>query len=131
VRQNLDHFAAASFEKTAGEYITARARAGKWFFLPERIESWWSGEAKLNVLTIHQAEKTALVGECKWSVNPVRTNILEDLKRRTGAMAQESGIENIQYVLFSHKGFTDALKEQAANEQTGLFTVEDLVQSGK
>lgn len=73
----------------------------------------------------------ALVGECKWSVNPVGTNILEDLKRRTDTMAQENGIEHIRYTLFSRRGFTDALKKQAVCEDIGLFTVEDLVLSGE
>lgn len=68
-------------------------------------------------------------GKCKWSINPVGTNILEDLKRRAGALAQESGIEHFQYAQFARKGFTEALKEQARREQIGLFTVEDLIQS--
>jgi hypothetical protein len=73
----------------------------------------------------------ALVGECKWSVNLVGTNILEDLKRRTDTMTKESGIEHIQYTLFSRKGFTEALKEKAVRENIGLFTVEDLIQSSE
>jgi len=44
-------------------------------------------------------------------------------------MAQESGIEHIQYALFSRKGFTDPLKKQAKKKEISLFTVEDLVQS--
>ncbi len=127
VRPDLDNFAAVSFEEAAREFVASGARAGKWSFLPERIGSWWSREAELDVLAINQAEKMALVGECKWSVNLVGTNILEDLKRRTDTMAQESGIEQIQYTLFARRGFTDALKKQAADEKIGLFTVEDLV----
>jgi AAA+ ATPase superfamily predicted ATPase len=129
VRPDLDHFAAASFEEAAREFVAARARDGKWSFLPERIGSWWSRDSELDVLAINLAGKTALVGECKWSINPVGTNILEDLKNRTRTMAQENAIEYIQYVLFSRKGFTEALKEQAAREEIGLFTVEDMVQS--
>ena len=131
VRPDLDHFAAASFEEAAREFVAAGARAEKWSILPERIGSWWSREAELDVLAINQAGKIALVGECKWSINPVGTNILEDLKHRTRTMVQESGIGHIQYVLFSRKGFTEALKEQAAREEIGLFTVEDLILSGE
>jgi AAA+ ATPase superfamily predicted ATPase len=131
VQPDLDHFAATAFEEAARAFVAARARAGKWSFLPERIGSWWSREAELDILALHQTGKKALVGECKWSVNLVGTNILEDLKRRAGVMAQENGIENIQYVLFSRKGFTNALKEQAAREEVGLFTVEDLIKDGE
>lgn len=131
VRPDLDHFAANAFEEASREFVAAGARAGKWSFLPERIGGWWSREAELDILAINQAGKIALVGECKWSVNPVGTNILEDLKRRTDTMTQESGIEHIQYTLFSRRGFTDALKEQAGYEKIGLFTVEDLIQSSE
>lgn len=131
VLPDLDHFAATAFEEAAREFVAAGARTGKWSFLPERIGGWWSRGAELDVLAINQTGKTALVGECKWSVNLVGTNVLEDLKRRAGGMAKESGIEHLQYALFSRKGFTDALKEQAAQEEIGLFTGEDLVQSGE
>ena len=131
VRPDMDHFAATAFEEASRDFVAAGARAGKWSFLPERIGSWWSREAELDVLAINQAGKIALVGECKWSINPVGTNILEDLKHRTRTMVQESGIGHIQYVLFSRKGFTEALKEQAAREEIGLFTVEDLILSGE
>lgn len=131
VQPDLDHFAANAFEEAAREFVAARARAGKWSFLPERIGSWWSRTAELDVLALNQAAKTALVGKCKWSINPVGTNVLEDLKRKAGRMAEESGIEHIQFALFSRKGFTDALKGLAAKEQIGLFTVEDFVQGGE
>ncbi len=57
-------------------------------------------------------------------------NILEDLKRRAAKMAQESSLEHIYYALFSRRGFTNALKEQALRDEIGLFLVDDLVQGG-
>jgi AAA+ ATPase superfamily predicted ATPase len=128
VRPDLDHFAAAAFEEAAREFIAATA--GRLSFLPERIGSWWSREAELDVLAINQAERTALVGECKWSVNPLGTNILEDLKHRAEILRRECGIEHLQYVLFSRKGFSVALQKLAAHEKVGLFTVDDLVGRG-
>jgi hypothetical protein len=83
---------------------------------------------ELNVLAINPSRRTALVGECKWSVNPVGINILGDLKHHSAKMAQESNIEHIYYALFSRRDFTDALKVKATREETGLFTVENLVQ---
>jgi len=57
-------------------------------------------------------------------------NILEDLKRRAAKMVQENNIEHIHYALFSRRGFTNALKEQATRDEIGLFTVDDLIQGG-
>jgi len=128
VQPDLDHFAAVAFEEAARKYIAARGRAGKLPFLPERIGSWWSRAGELDVLAISSSERSALVGECKWSVNPVGINILEDLKSRAAKMAKESNIEHIHYALFSRRGFTEALKKQAIREEVGLFTVDDLVE---
>jgi len=128
VRPDLDHFAAYAFEEAARDFVAAQARAGKWSFLPERIGSWWNRDAELDVLAINQAERVALVGECKWSVNPVGTNILDDLQHQAEVMARESRIEQIQYAVFSRRGFTVALKERAARENVALFTVDDMVQ---
>jgi AAA+ ATPase superfamily predicted ATPase len=127
IKPDLDHFAAVAFEEAAREYIAARARAAKLPFLPERIGSWWSRDGELDVLAISPAERTALVGECKWSVNPAGMNIFEDLKQRTAKMAQESSIEHIHYAIFARRGFTEALMKQATREGVGLFTVNDLV----
>ena len=130
VKPDLDQFAAVAFEEAAREFIATRAQAGKLSFLPEKIGSWWSRAGELDVLAISPLERTALVGECKWSINPVGINILEDLKHRAARMAQENGIEHIYYALFSRRGFTEALKEQADRDEIGLFIVDDLVQGG-
>lgn len=130
VRPDLDHFAASAFEEAAREYIATRAQAGKLPFLPERIGGWWGRGGEFDVLAISPSERTALVGECKWSVNLVGMNVLEDLTQRANRMAQESNIEQLHFALFSRKGFTDALKERAGKNRVNLFTVDDLVQSG-
>jgi AAA+ ATPase superfamily predicted ATPase len=130
VQPDLDHFAAVAFEEAAREFIAAKAREGKLPFLPERIGSWWSRTGKLDVLAISPTEHIALVGECKWSVNPVGVNVLEDLKDRAAKMAQESSIEHIHYAIFSRRGFTDALKKQAVRNGISLYTIDELVQGG-
>jgi len=43
-------------------------------------------------------------------------------------MDKENNIGNIHYAQFSRRGFTDALKEKAARDAIGLFTVDNLVQ---
>ena len=128
IQPDLDHFAAVAFEEAAREFIAAKAREGKLPFLPERIGSWWSRDRELDVLAISSSERSVLVGECKWSVNPVGINILEDLKSSAAKMAQESNIEHIHYAIFARRGFSNALKVKAASEEIGLFTVENLVQ---
>ncbi len=121
IKPELDHFAAAAFEEAAQAYIARKAQSGGLPFLPERIGSWWSREAEIDVLAISQAEKTALVGECKWSINPVGTDILDDLKRKSQLLTREYGIQKIQFALFARCGLPPGLRKQAREEGVGLY----------
>jgi AAA+ ATPase superfamily predicted ATPase len=128
VRPDLDHFAATAFEEAAQIYVARLAQDGQLSFIPARIGGWWDRDAEIDVLAISQSKKVALVGECKWSTNPLGTNILADLKQKTQAL-QASGqqIKTIYYALFSRSGFTPDLEEQARAEEVGLYTVEQIV----
>ncbi|MHC1773594.1 MAG: ATP-binding protein [Flexilinea sp.] len=127
VRPDLDHFAAAAFEEAAQMYIAKLAQTGKLAFIPERIGGWWDRDVEIDVLAISQTEKAALVGECKWSVKPVGTNVLEDLQQKVKILLKNHDIQKVQYALFSRSGFTQALEKQANTEGTGLYMIEDLI----
>lgn len=127
IRPDLDHFAAAAFEEAARAFVARLAQTGQLAFLPERIGGWWDRDAEIDVLAISQSEKAALIGECKWSIHPVGTNVLEELKKKGERLAQGSEIQKFQYALFSRSGFTPAVEKQAKNEGIGLYAVEDLV----
>ena len=128
IRPDLDHFVATSFEEAARAYVAGLARSGHLAFLPERIGSWWDRDIEIDVLAINQSEKAALVGECKWSINPVGINVLEDLKNSAQILAREKGLDQIYFALFSRSGFTPELEKQAAKEGIELVSVDKLVQ---
>jgi len=121
IKPELDHFAAAAFEEAAQAYIARKAQSGGLPFLPERIGSWWSREAEIDVLAISQAEKTALVGECKWSINPVGTDILDDLKRKSQLLTREYGIQKIQFALFARCGLPPGLRNRPERRGLGFI----------
>jgi AAA+ ATPase superfamily predicted ATPase len=127
IRPDLDHFVAAAFEEAARAHVAWLARSGRLAFLPERIGSWWDRETEIDVLAISLSEKAALVGKCKWSINPVGVNALESLKSKARILAREKGLDQITFALFSRTGFTPAVEEQAALEGVRLVTVEQIV----
>jgi len=71
--------------------------------------------------------KLPSVGECKWSVNPVGINILDDLKQKSQVLIKDYGIQKVQFALFARIGFTPALEEKARVEGIKLYTVDSLV----
>ena len=129
IKPDFAHFAATAFEEAAQAHIARIAKVGKLSFLPEQIGGWWDRDAEIDLLAISQLEKSALVGECKWSINPVGTNILEELKQKSQVLIEKYGIQKLQFALFARSGFTNALKEQARLEGIELFTVDSLVKN--
>jgi len=127
VRPDLDNFAALAFEEAAQAYIARLARADQLPFLPERIGSWWDRAAEMDVLAISEASRALLVGECKWSVNPVGVNVLEELKRKVGVLCQGEDWSQIHYYLFARSGFTPDLQNQASKESIHLVNLKQMI----
>jgi len=136
VRPVFDQFVGYAFEEACREYVTRLARAGKLSFLPERIGACWSPEAEIDVAAVSDAEGAALLGECKWSVNPVGVNILVDLKRKAQVLGDagrpglpaRTGWRRVSYVLFARAGFTPELRTVAASEGVRLVEARECVE---
>jgi AAA+ ATPase superfamily predicted ATPase len=130
VRPDLEHFAAAAFEEASRQHVAWLARQGQIPFLPERIGAWWERDAEIDVLAISRTEKQALVGECKWSINPVGADVLDDLEQKAQAILREGEIMQLHYALFSRSDFTQALKTRAKQEDVALYSVNEILRAG-
>ncbi len=105
------------------------ARAGELPFLPERIGGWWERGEEIDVLAVSDAEGAILIGECKWSVNPVGLDVLVDLKRKAQVLGAQERWPQVSYVLFAKAGFTPELWAAAASEGVRLVEATELVTS--
>jgi hypothetical protein len=77
-------------------------------------------------MAVSDEARAVLVGECKWSVNPVGGNVLEDLRRAARSLQEERDWERVHFALFARSGFTPALRESAAREGIILVETKDL-----
>jgi len=127
IKPDLDHFVANAFEEAAITFTGRLAQAGELDFFPERIGGWWNRDAEIDVLAINLSEKIALVGECKWTVHPVGTSVLDDLKQKSEILMKDHDIKKIQFALFSRNGFTSDLEDKSKSEGIHLFAVHTLV----
>ena len=125
VRPTFDQFVGYAFEDAARAYIARLARSGNLSFLPERIGSWWDQTGEIDVVAVSDSEEALLVGECKWSVNLVGTDILEDLNNKTRTILTAGRWTNVFYYLFSRSGFTPELQVQAGREGIQLVSAEE------
>jgi len=127
VRPTFENFVSYAFEEAARSYIVRLARRGDLPFLPDRIGGWWDKNSEIDVLAVSDSEGALLVGECKWSVNPVGIDILENLKRKTQNLSSARLWNKVTYFLFSRSGFTHAVRRQAEKEGIQLATVSEMI----
>jgi AAA+ ATPase superfamily predicted ATPase len=95
--------------------------------LLERIGAWWYRNAEIGIVAASDSEGALLAGECKWSVNPVGTNVLLDLKRKVWPLLDAGPWHHASYILFARVGFTPDLQTMAGAEGVRLVSVDDLL----
>ena len=83
--------------------------------LPKAIGSWWGTNSNTRRqeeidVVLEDADGELIVGECKWRNEPVDTDVLETLERRSALLDRPIK----QYFLFSKSGFTKACQNRAA-----------------
>jgi uncharacterized protein len=127
IRPTFDQFVSYAFEEAARAYVARLARAGQLAFLPERIGAWWDRSGEVDVVAVSDADGALLLGECKWSVNPVGVDVLDDLQRKAQFVDPDGRWPAISYILFAKAGFTPALVARAAVEGVRLVEPGSLV----
>lgn len=84
-----------------------------------RVGRWWYNEAEIDVVGINPQADTLLLGECKWTTDPVGTHLIDELEALEPEVRWNTGARTVEYALFSRSGFTDAV-ESVANERMDL-----------
>jgi hypothetical protein len=128
VRPTFDQFVGGAIEDAVRAHVAQLARANRLDFLPERVGSWWHGEAEVDVLAVSDGDGALLLGECKWSVNPVGIDVLDDPQRKRSLVNAQGRLPKVSYALFAKAGFTSALLARAATEGVRLVGPEALVE---
>lgn len=65
---------------------------------------------------------TLLLGDCKWTTDPVDTALLEALKGLESEVRCHGSERNVAYVLFSKAGFTDAVRSATTRDDFYCYT---------
>lgn len=128
VRPDFDHFVGRAFEEAARHYTARLARAGELPFTLQRMGAWWGHGEEIDVVAMSDAEEAMMVGECKWSANPVGLDVLVDLKRKAQVLGASGKWPKVSYILFSKVGFTPGLEALAASEGIRLVRATELIE---
>lgn len=116
---------ATAFEELCREWLLQRSRAGELPFIPEVVGSHWSGGEQVDVVAINWRQKAILLGECKWSQEPIQRAVLTDLVAKTPAVTPGRDWK-IYYALFARAGFAPAARQAAEGYGALLVDLERL-----
>ena len=112
IKENLNSYVGTVFEDVVKElfriYLNKRIKNIEINF--ENIGRWWNKRGEeIDVVAYNSHAKWILVGEVKWSNQPVDRDILDNLQRKA-RLIPFSG--TYQYLLVSKSGFTQNCKKE-------------------
>ena len=87
---------------------------GRWPFHFSQIGRWWDGKHEIDIAAIDPDGNNLILGECKYWQGPVGANVLRELEQKADSVDWRKSARQVWYVLFSALGFTEELKEIAA-----------------
>lgn len=129
IAQELDHFAAPVFEQACQQYFWRAGLGGELPFVPQQIGGWWQANQEVDLVLL--GETQLMLVECKWSKNPVGSDILENLEAKTALVNSEVRKTEILYALCSRSGFTEQLVSQVRGRgDVLLYEWEQMVMHG-
>lgn len=106
-----------AFEEICRTWTLEQAAAGRLPFLPDMVGRHWANDVEIDVVAINWRQRQLLLGECKWGVDAVGSDVIESLVnvRAARVLAKLEG-EGWQthFVFFARVGFTEAARSHAA-----------------
>ena len=139
VKPMLQQFASITFESVCHEFVREMqkknalpfryAKMGRWMGKTTvRDESMPKGvriaESEMDLLCISADAKQYLLGECKLKTSPFSYSEYLDTLAKLFSFKKEA---KFYYALFSESGFDEKIIEEAAGNNTMLYTLEQIV----
>lgn len=115
----IDYIGTYTFEELCREWINIKVDLGEFPFLPERVGSFWSPQAQVDVVAINWRTKDILLGECKWGRRVQGKKVVDTLIGKTAKVIPAGGDWTVQYAYFTRNPLTLPAQERA-NEVNAL-----------
>ncbi|MEM7537553.1 MAG: ATP-binding protein [Chloroflexota bacterium] len=113
------------FEELCRAWVLIQARKGQLPFLPELVGSHWARDAQIDVVAINWRDKAILLGECKWSGEPVGLPVIRKLVTQVDKVVPDDSW-TVYYAFFARAGFTEPARAEAQTHQAMLVDLATL-----
>ncbi len=110
----VDYIGAHTFEELCREWINIKVDLAEFPFLPERVGSFWSRRAQVDVVAVNWRTKDILLGECKWGKQTQGRKVVETLIQKTEEVVPQEGNWTVHYAYFTRTPLTLPAQERAA-----------------
>ena len=129
VKDKIHSFMGRVFEDMCRYYTLSQGLDGKLSCLVTNVGGWWGPghnhiPTDIDVVGIDDANKKAVLGECKFKNEVIDKEVYEALMDRRGLI--DKRYEEVEFLLFSLAGFSKWVKENADMDRVRLITLEEL-----
>lgn len=111
IEPDLPNHVATTFEDISQEVIWEGVRRGE-FDPYSEVGRWWYGEDEIDIVGLAPDDDRILLGECKWTSDPVGPELAEQLREKAERVRWGPTSRDEQFVLFSKSGFVDGLEDE-------------------
>jgi AAA+ ATPase superfamily predicted ATPase len=115
---HLPAYLGGVYEKVARETLMANVDS---FFPFAAIGRWWDRNEEIDIVAVNSDHDSILFCEVKATEKQVGTDVLDALREKAHKVKWGSAARKEYYCLFSRKGFTAGLLEQARKDGVVLF----------
>ena len=129
----LDQFLGFVFEDICREWLLDESEHGNLDTLITNIGSWWGGnpltkqQEEIDIIATTMNTNELIIGECKWTKNPVGITVLETLITRSELFEHK----NKRLFVFTREEFTDNAKELAKQNKIQLITFTEMINESR
>ena len=135
IAPQLHAYVARAFERICMEYLRACNQAGTLPFHFIKIGRWWEKvthiadgkrrtvSEEIDIVAADRAEQNFLLAECKFRRAPADLDVLRHLQDK---FPQKKYHGSYHYMIFSFYGFTERLRDAAAQENVRLVSGEEI-----
>ncbi|OGO42380.1 MAG: hypothetical protein A2Z04_08745 [Chloroflexi bacterium RBG_16_57_9] len=132
ISQHLPEFIGSfAFEELCREWVLRQGDTGQLPFIPRRVGAFWSHKtAQIDVVAINPDEHAILLGECKWTTEPIGKAIVTTLLGKMPKVIP--GLLDrwhVYYAFFSKSGFTDEARRATGKAPCFWVSLDQLDQA--
>jgi AAA+ ATPase superfamily predicted ATPase len=122
----IDRHVSFVYEDICRDILAKLCQDGNIHFIPSKIGSFWNAHIEIDIAAVNEENKSVILGECKYHIQPVDADVLFDLKSKSEKIVELLEYKKL-YVLFSKSGFTQRLKDLSAESNDLLLIDKDKV----